>query len=1159
MRPKKNSEYTIITLFYALFLPAVHFSLLGIPIYTKFTLDLLLLYISLHNIFNQVCVFLSIFHPKLVMFTLSFLILLLYTYSSYLLVREYAKAESMILLSTVPLLITLLIWPLLNYGYLADMAISSLLSLIIVATLIGRRAFALLPVVAIFCPAYVLPVFILFTILYFGNLEHSRRKDLLFPSILAITLIMVIIGFYMHGDYYIVLNNLMIRYLPQCHLNVEYWLLLLLAVVVSTVYLRLEEQAEVDVPVVWIVSSTTILLFHDNLCFLCFTVVPLTYIIALSLMNLLRKTVIKLRTGNEVIFEINIPRVLALVIMVFAITSLALNITHSVASYLNSNSILLDELNELLEKTNIDSKGYVIADPPLIPWLIILKGAKIPSTDIRVLEAWSSTVFRLENQYVVVDEWSPIITSRNPRISVFNGATYVPLLYLNDAYIRLHLSVNNKTWIVSIDGMQFVNYSISRDRLVLKYLSTWVNVTRKITLHCNKPEVLLEYVLKLRREAKISKIEYYIWAEYGKEIEIHKTYNSKILLQISGVRILIEKPKNAKAYIKLGEPGKQDYLRILLNTENKSLYTLKINLKILTAKRNKLVKCCSYNLFDFMKKNGEKYVLAFKKQPILFSEIKAKNDTLFYTISSFNTVKVLHKVPANIVHISDSYVRSQVFVRTGKIVPIIEVYDNETEVVLQGKTTLKMNLTSFSSNTSHRGEYLETKYKYRNVVITRRIFKNNSEIVFHYLQEAGENLRVKYKVTVRIVGYNATVFAERNKVVLETAVGLIEINVENMSYVKGIYNTYKIVVCGEKELKIVLRFQTSPTIQMRQGKVMLVSEKLIGPWIEAPAGGYVLSENYEENKVFLKARTAGLIIVKNVTSMGNYSRIYYYIKPIEGKILGRVYMYLWLDFNPEYYVISLGNSSVSMFTVNITFTPKPLKLSLIREKEYNAPVIYVEYVPVNNEAYFMLEVSGNVNVSYFKAPRPVMEGGDIVAIKGILLRRETIPLVNASFTVNNTANSVDIKYVNNQIVYYEEAKVGGRGLSFRVKVNSRTREVSIAEISKILWVSSQRDILEISGNEILTDAGPIEILMPSMLKSKFKLHKIYGQFYIEFTYKVPGIERSKVDIKINIVVSRKVFINAHENIAEFIVKVGYFEKVCESSNLALFKQVIKYV
>ncbi|MDW8045588.1 MAG: hypothetical protein RMJ31_07485, partial [Nitrososphaerota archaeon] len=137
--------------------------------------------------------------------------------------------------------------------------------------------------------------------------------------------------------------------------------------------------------------------------------------------------------------------------------------------------------------------------------------------------------YQIANSYIKIDEWQPLSTKYSPRISIWTGASYEPVLYLDDSFLKVNMTLNGKSIIeapykASLYRSEWVKKNDEEAILKITFRTDHLLTTKSITMQANKSEVYISYVIKAANpNSTISSITLPLWVDWTvalKEVKI---------------------------------------------------------------------------------------------------------------------------------------------------------------------------------------------------------------------------------------------------------------------------------------------------------------------------------------------------------------------------------------------------------------------------------------------------------------------------------------------------------------------------------------------------------------------------------------------------------------------------------------------------------------
>lgn len=353
--------------------------------------------------------------------------------------------------------------------------------------------------------------------------------------------------------------------------------------------------------------------------------------------------------GDEiVVITLQGERLLASLLSAMAVVSL-LNtgyyvVTSSPVAFAESRS--LEDLMGLAGwmMSNLTRPGLIATTASLGPFFEGFLGSRVLSwkepQNAFVLDAANETCFRILSPYLLVDELEPLLTSRSPSISAYDGSRYVPLLYFADSYVMFDLRHGGKAFSESLYGSTLVGYSIDESdqflELAMDFVSAHLNVSKTIRVSKHEPSVSVVYNATVRSAATMSAFAVPVWVAWGSGITRSVTSGSKVFLVLgsSGGQRSLEvdfKDSVAKPVITRSETGQQ-LVRGVFQAKNNSVVA-EVDVKITSAVQNS-VEATIFSIFDLPKTRDVRYFLVSNSSPALSGTLERRYEVL-YVMDSF--------------------------------------------------------------------------------------------------------------------------------------------------------------------------------------------------------------------------------------------------------------------------------------------------------------------------------------------------------------------------------------------------------------------------------------------------------------------------------------------------------------------------------------------
>jgi len=676
---------------------------------------------------------------------------------------------------------------------------------------------------------------------------------------------------------------------------------------------------------------------------------------------------------------------LIIILMVSSISLIAVKISSS------RRAVDAGELRNIISwfsKNTTEENTLILGEINILPWI----PRDVPKVEPRIIEAWSSSVFRVEAKYIRVDEWEPFSPSRAPLISIYNGSAFEKLLYIDDSYVRVHLRRNDEKWVESPYGAKFIGYKLSENKLTLIFQTTWLKIVKTITIAENSPKVTIKYSFETLRDAAIEKIEAYVWPAWGTKIDRYDIALMNIYMLIAGEHVILYPPENATA--KLFKRVREQDRLILIVPVNKDKYVLKLGLEFPTAKQSPYSPLAT-SIFDFLKKNlKRKYIVDIldNKEPPKYIALQATLSEALYSVDAFNIVEVLVKEYKELFHISDAYVKAKIYVKENETLlgPWIEaplnsriVKENKSddEVYVKFETPGLIIEKTFSQET--KGYELKYSFKPKNNVVI--------DTVETYLW-----LSIEPQKHIISVNYNA-INLTFSQIVFDPKPSSINITKDPEYGAPIIVVKYK---AEDNRVDFTIKFQGEIKLNYTEGSRPILKEpdivkaegSILTRYFESPYKSTVVFEEEKENLLNITYSTLGTLYVKTLKQLDNKTtELSFKITPTKPLRLHKLNVTFWMPWerilvNTTHYS-GLNNETIILTMdigkLTIEIMPKPERIIIGPHPEYGQLRIVIT-VPAKThkeiEVKIILQSEKPIALDYEKASRPTVETSDVLKI-----------------------------------------------------------------------------------------------------------------------------------------------------------------------------------
>jgi len=648
----------------------------------------------------------------------------------------------------------------------------------------------------------------------------------------------------------------------------------------------------------------------------------------------------------------------------------------------------LQKTIEWFSENATNENTLVLGDLSLLPWI----PRRVPNVEPRILEAWCSTTFRIENGYIRADEWEPFSPSRAPLISIYNGSAFEKIIYIDDSYVRLKLTRNGKTWVESPYGMKFIDYECRRGKVILIFQSLWLRVVKTIVLDENYPRINITYYFETLQNITIDKVTAYLWSAWGTSIDKYDKALLNIYMLIAGEHVIFYLPENATVRL-IKTRGQQD--RVILEVPVRSIkYSLKLVLEFPSAKRSPYPPLTT-SLFEFLKRknNAEKYIVdvADKRKPPKYTSLQAMTSKILYTVDAFNTVEVWVKEYRKLFHISDAYVKAELYVKQNDTLtgPWIETPFN-SKVVRETITENELYVTFETPGLFIEKTFAQEEGKYE----IRYSFKPKENIV---LKNVEVYLWLDLEPSTHVINVNSSVLdLVFSNILFEPKPSMIKIT-KDPEYGSPIVAIRYENLEGKLEFTMSIQGEIRLNYVKGSRPVVETPDKIEAEgsiyvkYIESPYKSRVLMEVRKGETINITYATPGTVYSKYINKLDNRTlMLRFKVKPAKKLKLYTLNVTFWLPWERV-----LINSTEHISTVNQTLIlttdigkiflevkPRPLRIVVGPHPKFKQLRVVMVFESKNNtvEAEIKLKTKRTLMLNYLESTRPIVETSDVLEI-----------------------------------------------------------------------------------------------------------------------------------------------------------------------------------
>ena len=270
----------------------------------------------------------------------------------------------------------------------------------------------------------------------------------------------------------------------------------------------------------------------------------------------------------------------------------------------------------------VADRGALLAPAKLSAWLGALTGLNVllPSNASQAweLDAVTSTAFRIQTAYLMVDEWQPFSSRRSPFIYHYDGAIFAPLLHIDDGTNWMRAVAQGLPWPEDLHGMKLLSYSWREDALgIALTLELWkkgFNATKEIFVSKKGPSLTISYFIRPNAGVQLMDMALPLYIE-GRQSIGARQEGDALVLSMPPAEIRVEYPGSSTPP-KLLTGGVQDY--VLANfTQVEGHISATVNITLLNA-RAAPVEPRHTSFFDVLSRQKPEYLLTYGAPEDLF-------------------------------------------------------------------------------------------------------------------------------------------------------------------------------------------------------------------------------------------------------------------------------------------------------------------------------------------------------------------------------------------------------------------------------------------------------------------------------------------------------------------------------------------------------------
>lgn len=141
----------------------------------------------------------------------------------------------------------------------------------------------------------------------------------------------------------------------------------------------------------------------------------------------------------------------------------------------------------------------------------------------QVADAIMGSSHQLANEYVKLDEWQPVSNEFSPLISLSWGARYAELIYINDAFVRVNLTRDGKTWIEApynawLYQSKWLERSSESARLQLLFRTMGLLIEKVLHMQAGQPEAVITYRVEPKRDVTLNTLSMNVYLMWGRTL-----------------------------------------------------------------------------------------------------------------------------------------------------------------------------------------------------------------------------------------------------------------------------------------------------------------------------------------------------------------------------------------------------------------------------------------------------------------------------------------------------------------------------------------------------------------------------------------------------------------------------------------------------------------
>jgi len=319
-----------------------------------------------------------------------------------------------------------------------------------------------------------------------------------------------------------------------------------LAVVGSVQLFLAKRSLELSTVLVWLSSS--LLLPHflglpaDVQGLLYLSIVPLCTLCTIPLLCVRGSVVVSKDVGNDPVYEVEIrvgPAGLAALTLVALLVTPVVGLAGGGSAYANyAWTSTHDDQEEMRVldwiKGNAAENATIVSDFDLGRWVECYAQRKalftIPSEAIPTgaeferslaADAIVNSCYQLANTHMKLDDTQPMSDRFSPRISVFKGIGYTPLLYIDSSFVRANFTRDERTWIEApykawYYQSQWLERSGEKAVLQHSFETLGLLFAEKLSLEADKPVTSIRFAILAKENVSLNSASMAIWLDWDR-------------------------------------------------------------------------------------------------------------------------------------------------------------------------------------------------------------------------------------------------------------------------------------------------------------------------------------------------------------------------------------------------------------------------------------------------------------------------------------------------------------------------------------------------------------------------------------------------------------------------------------------------------------------